>query len=432
MEASVLRAAVAYQKQRFLDTAELVPRDIGRDADKLINAREMIFISGIRRCGKSSLMKLFAKHLLNDFKIPAGNIAYVNFDDPKLCSVPSDALDTLYQVLIEQADAKQTKYLFLDEVQSLDSWERWLNSLYEFEKVKIFVTGSNSSLLESDAASLLTGRKRNLPLYPFSFKEFCRLSGSEPANFALPEQVALARKMYAGYLAYGGFPEAAKQHDSELLKSYYEDILYRDILGRNKVVNRHELIDLCGILMAQTGMQASSERLKNALKLKSSVTIRSYLTLLDESFLFGRCGFFSFSARQRIYNPPKMYIADHAMAKETSLSLPENQGWILENIIYNELRRRGAEVFYWKSGKGKEVDFLCRTKKNIYAIQAAYRLDTPELVKRETESLFAAKAELGAKELLIITNDKEEIINGAEAPVSVVPVWKWLLESDLD
>ena len=428
MDIEQLRKVIEYQKHRFLEESSLVEREILQRTTNLIDSKEIIFITGIKRCGKSSLLKIIAKKLIENKKVKINNIGYINFEDPQLFDATLSDCEKIYEIFLENCDILQKKYLFVDEIQYVTGWEKWLNKLYEFENVKIFVTGSNSSLLSSDISSLLTGRNRKLDLYTFSFREYLSLKNYMPKNFSLPEEISKTRRMFKSYLEFGSFPEVIKQQDIELLKAYYSDIIYRDIIGKHNIGKSRELLELGKYLSSNIGQLASSEKLKKMLGLKSAVTVRNYLQLLEDAYLFYRCYLFDFSVKRQIYNPPKVYIADTALSSAVTFHAHPNSGWMLENIVFLELKRSGYEVYYWKSKNNKEVDFIVRDKnKIIKAIQVCFSLEDLETRSRELTALKEVQFELKPKSFLIITNNEEGKEKIGNNEIKIIPIWEWLI-----
>lgn len=430
MDIRETREDIYYQKSRFLEEGDLIPRDI-LEEKKIIDSKEIIVISGVRRCGKSSLMKIIAQRLIKEKGVNKKNIGYVNFEDPKLLELNITDCDKLYQVFMEEADPKGKLYLFLDEVQELSGWERWLNKLYEFERVKIFVSGSNSSILKSEASSLLTGRNRVINLYPFSFREFLLMKDIMPQDTKklLPAEKSKIRKAFEKYLLFGGFPEALKNEDTDILKSYYYDIIYRDILGRNLTRKKREIMEFSAYLASNPGRIVSTKKIQEMLGIKSHITVKNYLDILESAYLFFKCPLFDYSIKRQIYNPPKTYMIDSAMSKAVAFHHSPNYGWAYENIVYIELLRRAKAPFYWKSRRGKEVDFVVKEGTKIAgAIQVCFSLADIQIKGREVNALTESRREIKANRLLIITDDDQSIERNESCTISIVPLWKWLIE----
>jgi hypothetical protein len=212
MENLLLKSLITTHKERFLAKENLINREILSNLDVYLDSREVVFISGIRRSGKSSLMTLIARELIGKHGIKKENILFVNFEDERFINFTSDDFENLYQVYLEIENPTGKKYFFFDEIQNIVGWERWINRLYEFEDVKIFITGSNATMVSSSISSSLTGRNRQIQNYTFSFKEYLWLLNMEISerDFYLPEKIVEIKRAFTNYLKLGGFPEVLK------------------------------------------------------------------------------------------------------------------------------------------------------------------------------------------------------------------------------
>ena len=175
MEKENLKELIIEHKDRFLARRDLLPRDIQQEIGRYLPQREIIILTGVRRCGKSSLLRLICDDLLNKKAVPARNILYLNFEDERFLPFTAQNFDLLYETFMEVENPQGRLFLFLDEIQNIKGWEKWLNRLYEFEDVKAFVTGSNATMLSSEISTALTGRNRQVVVWPFSFREVLRL-----------------------------------------------------------------------------------------------------------------------------------------------------------------------------------------------------------------------------------------------------------------
>lgn len=431
MDLRQLGEVVNYQKTRFLEEKNLLLRNVLLERDKnIIDSKEIVIICGVRRCGKSSLMKIIAKKLIIERGIKKGNIGYLNFEDPQLIGFNINDCDKLYQVFLEESDLKSKFYLFLDEIQVLAGWERWLNKLYEFENVKIFLTGSNSSLLSSEISSFLTGRNRIINLYPFSFKESLDMRNIllDNKKYFTPQERSKIRSALEKYLQFGGFPEALKNEDTEILKLYYNDVIYKDIIGRNLARKKVEIMEFGLYLASNPGRILSTKKNQEMLGIKSHLTIKKYLEALESAYLFFKCSLFSYSIKKQIYNPSKAYMIDAAMSMAAGFQSAPNFGWAYENIVYIELRRRGHLPYYWKSSSNREVDFVIKQgMKIITAIQVCFTLNDFKVKEREIKALLDANKELKVDSLALITDDEEGVEKVNNCTITIIPLWKWLL-----
>lgn len=430
MEKEKLKELVVEHKEKFLTKAELVKREIQKDINPFLKQREIIIITGIRRGGKSSLMRLICNDLIEKYSVPHNNILYLNFEDERFTEFDVKDFEQVYEIFLEIYHPRARKYFFLDEIQNVKGWEKWVNRLYEFEDIKIFVTGSNATLLSSEISTALTGRNRQLIVYPFSFGEFLSLrkySITEKDFYSREKRIEI-KKLFEEYLELGSLPEVLKIRDNTLLEQYLKDIIYRDIIARYSIRNIKEIKELTLFLASNIGTIQSYKNLKDMVDVKSLNTIKNYLEMLGNVFLFFKVDLFSYSVKKQIYNPSKIYSIDSALTNSYAFKFSENIGHIYENIVFIELKRRNKEIFYWKSKKGQEVDFVLKRGLKIEdAVQVGFSLTNRRTRNREIESLLAAKNELNASNLVIITEDEkgEEEIEGTT--IKIIPLWKWLL-----
>jgi hypothetical protein len=431
LEKEKLKELIAGHKQRFLARRGLVGRDLQKELSRFLPQREIVLISGVRRCGKSSLMRLVCDDLMTAGGVPAANILFLNFEDERFISFTPNDFESLFEAYLELENPVGRKYLFLDEIQNVPGWEKWLNRLYEFEDIKVFVSGSNAGLLGSEVSTALTGRNRQVILWPFSFREFLALRECLPArkDLYLRDVRLELRRLFAEYLALGGFPEVLKNSDPTLLEQYFKDILYRDLIARYSIRNIREIKELTLFLASHVGTTQSYQNLQSLTGIRSIGTVRNYLGALAEVFLFHFVDLFAFSIRRQIYNPSKVYCVDPALSTAVSFRFSLNAGRILENLVFLELKRRNREVFYWKSGRGGEVDFIVREGlKVVEGIQVCRSLAEEKTRRREVQALLEAGSELQADRLTILTEDEEEAIAVGDTVIRVVPLWKWLLD----
>lgn len=433
MEKEKLKELIIEHKEKFLKKTELVKREIQKDIAPLLNQREIIIITGVRRGGKSSLMRLISNDLIEKYDILQDNILYLNFEDERFTYFDINDFEQVYEIFLELYHPVGRKYFFLDEIQNVKGWEKWLNRLYEFEDLKIFVTGSNATLLSSEIATALTGRNRQLIVYPFSFNEFLSLRNYSitEKDFYLREKRLEIKRLFDEYLKLGGFPEVLKISDNTLLEQYLKDIIYRDVIARYSIRNIKEIKELTLFLASNIGTIQSYNNLREMINVKSLNTIKNYLEMLENVFLFFKIDLFSFSVKKQIYNPSKIYSVDSALSNAIAFKFSENIGHIYENIVFIELQRKNKEVFYWKSKRGREVDFVIKSGLKIdEAIQVCFSFTDKKTRDRELESLLSAKNELNVDNLVMITEDEkgEEVIDGAS--VRIIPLWKWLLQSE--
>jgi predicted AAA+ superfamily ATPase len=318
----------------------------------------------------------------------------------------------------------------LDEIQNLPGWHRWLNRLYEFEDVKLFITGSNSSMMKGEAAMSLTGRNRVITLHPFSFREYaaaCGVTWTERDLLTGEGKAKLAR-LFGQYVREGGFPENVRRKDPDILRHYFGDIVYRDIVARYGLRNVREIRELALYLASNLSSLASYKKLKDAISVNSLTTVKNYLGYFADVYLFFPVNLFEYSLKRQMYNPAKIYCVDHALAAAMAFKFSSDSGRILENIVCGELKRRGCDIYYWKDKNGREVDFLIRQGQEITAaLQVCQDISADETRKREISGALSAAATFSLPEVKILTADQEgeEILKGVR--ILYEPLWRWLI-----
>ncbi len=434
MDKLLLQSLIVSHRERFLADRGLVTREIVAEIEPFLKQKEILFLSGIRRSGKSSILSLVARNLISKGLIKQNQVLSINFEDERLIRFGVEDFESLYQAFIELDNPEGKKWLFLDELQVIPGWERWVHRMYEFEDVKMFITGSNSSLSNSVLSSALTGRNRELRIYPFSFREYLGMNGATEVtehDLLSTEKVARLKREFTAFSRLGGFPEVLKSYDVSIVDSYFKDIMHRDVITLHQIRNAREIRELCLYLITNSGNLLSYEALRRMLQVKSVSTIRNYLEILKEVFLIQSLPRYDFSIKKQIFNPDKYYVTDIGFYQSLGFRFSENMGQILENIVLHQLIRDHDDLYYWSSASGKEVDFLVREKTVLTeAIQVTYDLN-PENRDRELSGLISAEKELGISKLTILTHDQEEQIQLGQYIIQVTPVWKWLLKREL-
>jgi uncharacterized protein len=442
MENEKLKELIIEHKERFLSRRDLIHRELQEAIKAYLPQREIIILTGVRRCGKSSLMRLVCSDLLETQSVPESNVLYMNFEDERFASFTVNDFESLYETFIQLENPSGRKYLFLDEIQNIPGWERWLNRLYEFEDIKIFITGSNASLLDSEIATALTGRNRQIVVWPFSFREFLTLRGSlyEKKRKYQREKKAEIKRLFTEYSALGGFPEVLKTGDVTLLEQYYRDILYRDVIARYTIKNIREIKELALYLASNPATIHSYKNLMNVIGGRSINTVKNYISALNDVYLFFFMDLFDFSVKRQIYNPSKIYSVDTALTGAISFNFSKNKGHLYENMVFIELKRRNKDIYYGRSRKGKEADFIIKEGLRIAeVIQVCVSLADQKTSQRELQAMMEVCNEVDKGQhashaskmrLTIITEDEEGAINTERGDVSVIPIWKWLIEQE--
>lgn len=388
----VLREIVNDQKSSYFDETS-----IDRNLKFPKKTKAILIISGIRRCGKSTLIK-------NKF-LHSENSLYLNFEDPRLINFELSDFSRLEDLM----EDKKEGILLLDEIQNIDQWELYARSAHE-RGISLVITGSNASLLSRELGTKLTGRYKQLELFPFNFSEFLDY-------FKLERNI----ESFDQYFNLGGFPEFLEEKDSDYHRLLLRDIVTRDIALRRNLPNETPLMRLATHLLSNTGKDFSYNKLSKLLEIKSVRTVIDYCDYLSESYLVEYIPLYSHSIKKQIANPKKVYSIDSAFARSNSLSFNDDYGRRLENIVYLKLRQAYRDIYYFRTVKS-ECDFLVReNEKDLSAIQVCWKIDNDNL-SREIKGLKDAMKEEKIKSGMIITYDQEDVLEG----LRIVPAWKWL------
>lgn len=410
----LLKDIITDQKN-FLSNKKTITRHF---PERYLGNEEIIIISGVRRCGKSVLLHQIRSRLPeNDY--------FFNFDDDRLGNFSVEHFQQLYEVFIELYGEQD--YFFFDEIQNITGWEHFAKRLYNSGK-KVFITGSNARMLSKELGTYLTGCYIAIELYPFSFSEFLtfkeqqHLLGDITGTKARGEIQAAFNE----YFRQGGFPLYLKSEDDIVLKTLYDNILYKDVMVRNLIVNEREVKELVYYTVSNIGKPLTYVSLAKVIGVKNSTTVKNYLEYIENTYLLFSLSKLDYSVKAQIRNPKKIYAIDNALVSRLGFHFSGEEGRLLENLIYVELRRRGGEIFYHNSN-GMECDFVVRDGFRVtMAIQVCYLLDAYDTRMRELNGLQDAMDTYQLSEGVIITNTHEEEVNYGNKIVHILPAWKWL------
>lgn len=397
-------------------------------------------IMGPRRAGKTYLMFLAIDNLLKTGVDKKATI-YVNFENRKLLPVSAELFNALVEIIYEEELLKKHKkiYLFLDEIQRVKEWEKYLRSIYdEFKnKIKIFISGSTSKLTKSELGHLLTGRHLTTHVFPLSFREFLTFRNFEAGKVFTEEDVAKIKTFLKEYLRFGGFPEVViNENKGEVLETLFSDIVHRDI--SSKIRKEKAVLDeIVNFLCDYSGKLVSFTKLSKFMRsrgVKISVpSMEKYFWHMKDAFLFFDLKIFSYKVKDQLQHPRKIYPIDPGVVNFSGFS--ENIGRVMENAVFLELLRKKSknpalELYYWKDYSGKEVDFVVKDRLKVkQIIQVCYSIVDPETKEREIKSLVKASKELKCKDLFVLTWDYENVEGFKGKKIRFVPLWKWLLEN---
>ncbi|MBI5229727.1 MAG: ATP-binding protein [Candidatus Magasanikbacteria bacterium] len=428
-----IKQIILEQRSIFLRSDAIIQRQRLLESDFLYicNLREAIIITGVRRCGKSYLMKLIWQEIQKKLAIDDNNFLYFNFESEKLLDFTASHFDVLLSAYHEifTSQKSQKVYLFFDEIQNISGWEKFISRLIEDGKYKIFITGSNASLLSKEIGTALTGRNFSLQLFPVSFKEFYhfRAGGSMAKNdWFDKEKTCVAKKLFFEYFEIGGFPEIVKNRFRPLLEEYLRNIIYRDIVLRRRIKYETSLREIVQFVSSNIGVPLSLKKICQMTKIKNLMTVKNYVSHLTDSFLFFTAHKHSYSIKSQIYNPDKFYLCDVGMYKEINLSPGKNDGRALENMVFNELMRRGFMVDYFSDKL--ECDFVFHKKNKIIGVAQVCANLTSDNKDREIGGLLSALKEYNLQSGLLLTMEEENEMVIDKKTIRCVPIYKWLLE----
>lgn len=414
-----------FQKRRYPD---IVQRDIHYPLD--IPLDRAVVLSGPRRSGKTYLMYLGIKELLAR-KENKNSILYVNFEDSRLVGAASQDLNTLLEVFFEiYPDRNKKTWVFLDEIQVIPNWERFVRTLVDMENVNVFVTGSSSRLMSKEIATSMRGRSLTYNVYPFSFAEVLKAGKLEYDEYLSSAQMGEIIQKLEDYVRYGGFPETVRYREEwdRILSEIVDVTIFRDIVERYDVKNIKMLKLFLNAIF--NSKEFSIHKFYNFLKSQghkvSKNTLYTYFGYFEDSFIVFPLKRFSYSYKNIESSISKIYLVDNGLL---SLQGIQDYGRLIENIVFIELKRRSkGDLFYYKSTSGREIDFIIKEGKKVSElIQVCYTLDNFVTKEREIKALLQGSEELKCDNLLIITWDYEavEIVSGKN--VRYVSLCKWLL-----
>ena len=358
----------------------------------LLERKEVLVFKGIRRCGKSTILRQLIEQLI-DHGASKNQVLYLNLEDYNFSGELKISLfEQVLSAYLGYTKNKKKIFFFIDEVQKIDGWERYIRTLYDQNRnIKFIVTGSSTKLLSKELSTLLTGRNLSLIIHPLAFREY---------------QLFSKKKGLAEFLQYGGFPEVVLEKSIEkkmrLLRQYFEDILYKDIIGRHAIRNAKQVIELATYLISTSGSKERANRLSKEFGISNEI-ISLYISYMVEAFLLIEAKFFSYSIKTRhdVAKLPKYYAADNGLINAVNVGYTRNKGQMYENAVAVKLNQEYGDISYW-SDQQSEVDFVVsRRAINVTA--------TDDVHQREWKGL----AEFGAyhrnfASTLITESGKEE------------------------
>lgn len=362
-------------------------------------------ISGIRRCGKSTLLRQVMQTCKKD-------IAYFNFEDPRVFNFELSDFEKLDEIIGHNKAA-----YFFDEIQNVASWELYIRQLHDRGE-KVYITGSNASLLSKELGTRLTGRHLRHELFPFSYAEYLEFTKSKN-NI----------KSLENYIEHGGFPEFLRDENPEVLQLLLKDIVLRDVAIRHGIKNTKTLMDLTLYLLSNIGAECTYNNLSKALNIPSANTVLNYLTWLEDSYVLFFLPKFSYKVKNISVNARKVYAIDTGFVNANTLSFSKNKGRLLENLVYIHLRKHYTKLFYFK--EKRECDFVVFEKEKCkYILQVCEEINNDNK-EREFAGLLEAMSFFEKKIGVIVTKNQKDEINTEWGKIKLVPIIDFFSETSL-
>lgn len=411
----------------------------------LYSGKTALVLLGVRRAGKSSITYLFINELVKQKRLAAEDCLIINFEDPRFpATMDSKALNQIYETYLKHLDPSNP-LVILDEIQNIRYWEKFVRYLLESQKVHVMVTGSSSKLLGKEISTVLTGRHVDLEVFPLSFQEFLDFKGLHVSSKLEITKLRLEiRRLFDEYAQWGGFPEvifaSSQAHKQELLRRYFEDIVFKDVVKRYGIKEIHKLEELANLYLTNISTLQSFNKLKG--KTGASLdTVQRFSNYLETARVFFFLRKFDYSLAKQIRSMRKVYVIDLGFYRVKGFRFSENYGRIAENLVAIELLRKCSadaelEVFYWKDDQQREVDFVVKKSNRITAlIQVCWDFSDAKTKAREIKSLLKASEALNCDNLFILTENFDDVETitrmGVQRTIRFLSLWRWLVEESV-
>ncbi len=402
MKKSIIKEVVAEQRKFIKNLKGDLPRELLSNLPNIPSYA--LIISGIRRCGKSTLLYQLMKQKNSD-------VFFLNFENILLYNFEVDNFKVLDMVIKESG----YKTLFFDEIQIIKGWEMFVRQKLD-QGYEVVITGSNAGMLSMELGTKLTGRHISKELFPFSYREYITYTKQNNSE-----------KSFLNYIKSGGFPGYLKTKEKQLLATLIDDILYRDIAVRYSIRDVQALKKLCSYILSNTATLVVPSKLKQILSVNASSTVLNYFNYFENTYLVHLMPKFSWSVRSQLLAPKKMYVIDSALINAGSTSFGKNQGRLLETMVYWEFRRRTKKLYYFNE-ENNECDFVVEIEnKGFQLVQVCWELNVDN-EKREVSGLLSAMKFFNQNKGIIITAHTSDFIAIEEKEIIVTPFYNFFIE----
>lgn len=413
-----IKSMVLEQFQFFWELETGVLRTKLTEVEQAGKVPHAVIVSGMRRVGKSTLLAQMAHRL------GKAQFYYINFEDDRFLGFQAEDANDLYQVLIEVFGER--KIFIVDEVQNISGWEHFVRRFMDMG-FKFYITGSNASLLSKELGTRLTGRYVPIELFPFSFKEYLDFQKSALPDFSRMTTADHGRLQSSlqSYLQSGGIPDALKYPELPLLRTLYDDVLYRDIATRYRLDDVTAIRELAFYLLSNPTGLISFNKLKDQFRVGSVNTIKNYIGYMENSWLLFTLNVYDYSVKRQQIAPKKIYCIDTGLVNVVGFGFSPNTGKLLENLIFLALRRKTRDIYYFSSTGGYEVDFYLPETGQL--IQVTQNLSQPATREREIRALENAMNSIKVRSALILADANEAAFEINGVPVEIHSAAQWLL-----
>jgi len=423
------KETLKYVLQQFITRSLPVTRP--REIELPLDSNKVVSLVGVRRSGKTFLMFATIQRLLDE-GVGRERILYLNLSDDRLFPVVLEDLDlilTAHAELYPETLAGR-RYLFLDEVQEVPGWERYVRRIYDTEEVRVFVTGSSSKLLTRDLAPAMRGRSVSFEVFPLSFSEYVAFRELPCREYSRADEAYLVNGL-EDYVRWGGLPEIVLAEEAMrplILEEYSSLLFFRDLVERYAVRNEHVMKLLLKHCSCHPASLLSVHKLHRDLRSQgarvSKNTLYEYVGYLQDAFVVFTAPKHEQSLRKQAQNPSKLHLVDVALARAFGSHPDQDLGHKLENLVFLHERRQKRELFYYSNAH--EIDLVSASPEPLRFINVAWSLSDPVTFAREHEAMnFGAARYPGAKGFLVVHeaggNDR------LRSPLKVVPAWRFLL-----
>lgn len=398
--------------------------------------RKAIVLVGMRRSGKTWTLYERMRQL-EDSGLPRRKILYINFEDDRLAGLQLEDLSRLVDLYFElypDLIGERGLHFFFDEIHEVPGWEKFIRRLLDTEQVQLYITGSSAKLLSTEIATSLRGRTLVREIFPFSFSEYLDHLNIMVHTPPTSREIAVVQHHLQRYLEFGGFPEVVRVEEPlhrEILQSYMDTVIYRDIIDRYEISNPHPLKRLLIHCLQNASSPLSIHKTYQTLKSQghsvSKGSLYAFMDHLQDAYCIFSVPSFTLSAKKRELVPKKVYPVDPGLISAYAIDRSYARGATLEGAVFVHLLRRGGSLYYYMTSGGREVDFFHLANGCKTLIQVSLSLQNEKTRRRELEALQEAMGELEVEKGWIVTLNEDELIETPEGKIVSLPIWKFLL-----